>query len=89
MKQLSKTFVLSILLTAAYFISGQFTLTLSLPPSGATPLWAPTGIATAAILIWGYRLLPAVFLGDFIVAVDLIGLNDATSVSMCVSQIHT
>ncbi|NOQ93842.1 MAG: diguanylate cyclase [Methylophaga sp.] len=84
MKQLSKTLILSILLTIAYFISGQFTLTLSLPPSGATPLWAPTGIATAAVLIWGYRLLPAVFLGDFIVAVDLIGVNDSISISMCV-----
>ena len=84
MNQLGKTFGLSILLVITYFYAGQLTLTLSLPPSGATPLWAPTGIALAAVLIWGYRLLPAVFLGDFLVAVDLIGLNDSTSIALCV-----
>ncbi len=84
MNPLGKTLGLSILLVIAYFYAGQLTLTLSLPPSGATPLWAPTGIALAAVLIWGYRLLPAVFLGDFLVAVDLIGLNDSTSIALCV-----
>ena len=54
-------------LAIVYFITGLLTLNLSLPPSGATPLWAPAGIALAAILIWGYRLLPGVFLGDFFV----------------------
>lgn len=83
MNNVTKFFVGNILLVIVYFIAGQFTLTLSLPPSSATPLWAPTGIALAAILIWGYRLLPGVFLGDFLVAVDLIGLNDSTSITLC------
>ena len=84
MKKIGQTFGLSLLLVIVYFYAGQLTLTLSLPPSGATPLWAPTGIALAAVLIWGYRLLPAVCVGDFLVAVDLIGLNDSTSIALCV-----
>jgi len=73
----------NVLLIITYFVAGQFTLTLSLPPSGATPLWAPAGIALAAVLIWGYRLLPGVFIGDFLVAVDLIGLSDSTAILLC------
>jgi len=33
----------------------------------ATLVWAPTGIALAALLLFGYRLWPAVFLGGFAV----------------------
>jgi len=83
MNILRNTIVANVLLAIIYFIAGQFTLTLALPPSGATPLWAPAGIALAAVLIWGYRLLPGVFLGDLLVAIDLIGLNDLTSVAVC------
>ena len=57
---------------------------LSLPPSGATPLWVPAGIALGAVLIWGYRLLPGVFLGDFLVAVGLIGLDNHVAILLCV-----
>jgi len=74
----------NILLVICYFIAGQLTLTLSLPPSGATPLWAPAGIALGVVLIWGYRLLPGVFLADFLVAVGLIGLDDNTAIALCV-----
>ncbi|BCG64301.1 MAG: two-component system, chemotaxis family, CheB/CheR fusion protein [Methyloprofundus sp.] len=73
----------NLLLTIVYYFAAQLTLTLSLPPSGATPIWAPSGIALGAILIWGYRLLPAVFFGDFLVAVGLVGLQDITAISLC------
>lgn len=83
MAQIPRLIIANILLVIAYFVAGQFTLTLSLPPSGATPLWAPAGIALAAVLVWGYRLLPAVFIGDFLIAAYLFGLNDATSILLC------
>ncbi|MDT8424940.1 MAG: EAL domain-containing protein [Methyloprofundus sp.] len=73
----------NILLVLCYFIAGQLTLTLSLSLGGATSLWAPTGIALGAVLIWGYRLLPGVFLGDFLVAVGLMGLDDHTAIALC------
>ena len=75
----------NILLLIVYFIAGQITLNLSITPSGATPLWVPAGIALGAILIWGYRLLPAVFIGDFLIAQQMLGLNDPTSVALCIA----
>lgn len=32
----------------------------------ASPVWPPTGIAIAALLLWGIRLWPGVFLGAFV-----------------------
>src|SRR5438034_8846687 len=32
----------------------------SIHPS-ATPIWPPTGVALAAVLLWGYRTWPAIF----------------------------
>lgn len=75
--------IANVILAVVYFITGLFTLTISLPPSGATPLWAPTGIALAAVLIWGYRLLPAVFIGDFLVGYHLLGFETATAIALC------
>src|SRR5262249_48852880 len=32
----------------------------------ASPIWPPTGFALAAIVLWGYRAWPAIFLGAMI-----------------------
>lgn len=50
-----------------YVIAGKFGLSLAFENPSATPIWAPTGIALAATLIFGSRVLPAIFLGAFIV----------------------
>ena len=38
----------------------------SVNPS-ATPIWAPTGLAIAAVLLWGHRITPAVFIAAFLI----------------------
>jgi integral membrane sensor domain MASE1/DNA-binding CsgD family transcriptional regulator/PAS domain-containing protein len=38
----------------------------SINPS-VTPIWPPTGFAIAAILLWGNRIAPAIFIGAFLV----------------------
>ncbi|MEH2522324.1 MULTISPECIES: MASE1 domain-containing protein [unclassified Bradyrhizobium] len=44
-----------------YFALAKAGLALaSLHPS-ATPIWPPTGVALAAVLLWGYRTWPAIF----------------------------
>jgi diguanylate cyclase (GGDEF)-like protein/PAS domain S-box-containing protein len=80
--ELKKVIVSNLLLTLAYVVSGELVSLLSLPPVGATPLWVPAGIAVAAVLIWGYRLLPGVFLGDLLVGFQLYGWNETSSISM-------
>ena len=41
-------------------------LTLSLPSNDATAIWVPAGIGLGAVLLWGYRVLPAIFLAELL-----------------------
>ena len=52
---------------ALYFVAGKFGLSLAYLNASASPVWPPTGIALAALLLWGYRLWPAIYLGAFLV----------------------
>src|SRR5215831_13645262 len=47
----------------AYFVLAKSGLALALIHPSASPIWPPTGFALAAILLWGYRAWPAIFLG--------------------------
>src|SRR5262249_62090101 len=42
--------------------------------ASATAVWPPTGIALAALLVYGYSVWPAVFVGAFLVNVTTAGL---------------
>src|SRR6266581_8068385 len=53
-------------LAAVYFGSGAFGLSLAFVNASATAIWPPTGIALAALLLWGYRLWPGILLGAFL-----------------------
>jgi signal transduction histidine kinase/integral membrane sensor domain MASE1 len=52
---------------AAYWIAGRLGLLLAIPPGYATAVWPPSGFALAGILLWGYRALPGVWLGSFLI----------------------
>jgi PAS domain S-box-containing protein len=57
-------YVLSlVLLAAVYFAAGKFGLSLASVHTNVSPVWPPTGIALAAILILGYRVWPGIFVG--------------------------
>ena len=51
------------IVAAAYAISGRLSLGLAFAHSSVTPIWPPTGIAVAALLLGGLRLWPGVALG--------------------------
>jgi signal transduction histidine kinase/integral membrane sensor domain MASE1 len=53
------------LLALTYFALGRISLPLSILPGYASPIFPPTGVALAALLIWGYSLWPGIFLGSF------------------------
>ena len=48
---------------AAYFAAGQLALSAGISPSQAGVVWPASGIALACILLFGYRVWPAVWLG--------------------------
>ena len=60
-------FALLVGLTALYSLAGRIGLSFFglLHPS-ASAVWPPTGVAIAAMLVLGYRAIPAVFVGAFL-----------------------
>ena len=44
-----------------YFALAKGGLALASIHPSATPIWPPTGVALAAVLLWGYRAWPAIF----------------------------
>jgi len=50
---------------AVYFIFAKLGLTLASVNPSASPIWPPTGIALAAVLLGGLRVWPAILAGAF------------------------
>jgi diguanylate cyclase (GGDEF)-like protein/PAS domain S-box-containing protein len=64
--QLSRRSLEILALALVYFVIGKLGLLLAIPPSYAAPIWPAAGIALAAVLIFGNRIAPGVFLGSFL-----------------------
>jgi diguanylate cyclase (GGDEF)-like protein/PAS domain S-box-containing protein len=74
-----------ILILVVYILVGKASLKFaSLHPS-ASPVWLPTGIALAALLLLGYRVWPAILLGAFLVNLTTAG-SIATSCGIAVGN---
>ena len=56
-----------ILVGFAYFALAYLGLRLASVNPSATPIWAPTGLAIAAVLLWGPRIAPAIFVAAFLI----------------------
>ena len=56
-----------LLLTVVYVAAGKLGLRFAFENPSASPIWPPTGIAIAALLVLGLDLWPAVLLGAFVV----------------------
>jgi PAS domain S-box-containing protein len=67
----------------AYVGAARLGIELSVAHGVITPVWAPTGIALAALVLFGPRLWPAVALGAFIAnATSGASLAEAASISV-------
>lgn len=51
----------------AYFAVAYIGLQLASIHPSATPIWPATGVAIAAVLLWGYGVAPAIFIGALLV----------------------
>lgn len=56
-----------VILAAGYTLTGIVGLSLAIPPGYATAVWPPSGIALAALLMWGPRVWPGIAAGSFLV----------------------
>ena len=51
--------------TLAYFVMAKLGLRLASINPSASPIWPPTGLALAAVLLGALRIWPAIFIGAF------------------------
>jgi len=56
-----------VILAAGYSLTGIVGLSLAIPPGYATAVWPPSGIALAALLLWGPPAWPGIWVGSFLV----------------------
>lgn len=54
----------------SYFLAGRLGLKLAFAHSNVSPVWPPTGVAMGAVLIFGFRVLPAIALGVLVLNSD-------------------
>jgi PAS domain S-box-containing protein len=72
---------LGFVLAVVYAVSARFGLTLAVEHPSVTLIWPPTGLALAAVLLWGPRLWPAIAAGAFVANVITAG-SVATSLGI-------
>lgn len=68
-----KSIALMALVAALYFVAARAGLTLAVVHASATAVWPPSGIALAALLLFGRTLWPGVLVGAFLANVTTIG----------------
>jgi integral membrane sensor domain MASE1 len=56
-----------LLLGGVYFAAGTLSLTFASLHQSASPVWPPSGIALAAVILYGHRVWPAIFGAAFLV----------------------
>ncbi len=68
-------------LAGVYFVAGKLGLQLAYLHASATAVWPCTGIAIAALLVFGYRVWPGILIGAFFINVTTAG-SAATSIAI-------
>ncbi|HWZ96302.1 MAG TPA: MASE1 domain-containing protein [Candidatus Dormibacteraeota bacterium] len=65
--KVSKDLLIGIAICAVYIVAAKLSLRLASVHPSATPVWPPTGIAIATLLVLGTRFWPAILIGAFVV----------------------
>ncbi len=66
MKTVGGRIAIPLLIAVAYVVAAELGFTLAFATKQVTAVWPPTGIALAALLIWGYRVWPGIWIGAFV-----------------------
>jgi PAS domain S-box-containing protein len=76
--ELLRRIAIAVSVAAVYFAAGKLGLILAFVNASATAVWAPTGIALAALIVLGIPAVPGVLLGAFAVNATITGLTPTT-----------
>ena len=77
-RRLAVTAAELVAIAVLYFVMAKFSLALASIHPNATPIWPPTGFALAVVLLFGYRVWPAIFVAALVT-------NDTTAGSLATS----
>jgi len=72
-------------LVVVYFVAGTLGLRLAYVHASATAVWPCTGIAVAALLLFGYRVWPGILIGAFLVNLTTAGSLE-TSIGIAIGN---
>lgn len=78
---LARSAVRLVAIALAYWLSARAGLRFAIVNDTVTPVWPPTGIAVAALLMFGPRVWPAIAAGAFAVNAGTVGPGAATSIA--------
>ena len=73
------------ILAGVYFVAGKLGLQLAYVNASATAVWPCTGIAVAALLVYGYRVWPGILVGAFLVNLTTMGTVE-TSIGIAIGN---
>lgn len=73
------------ILAVVYFVAGKLGLQLAYVNANATAVWPCTGIAVAALLLYGYRVWPGILVGAFMVNLTTMGTVE-TSIGIAIGN---
>ncbi|WP_394752372.1 EAL domain-containing protein [Crenothrix sp.] len=81
-----------IVATFLFYATGWLAMLVAPPPAYISIIWPPAGIGLAAVLLWGYRVLPGIFLANILLyfhIFDLTSLWDSPQKLMALSSVCT
>ena len=73
-------------LALTYFAAARAGLALAFVAEQVSPVWPPTGIALAAVLLFGYHVWPGIWLGAFLVN---LGVQEPTGTAAAIAAGNT
>src|SRR6266481_3308917 len=76
------SFIRSLAVGGAYYLTARLGLLIAIPPGIVTPVWIPSGIALAAILLFGKRVWPGILAASFFVNIERMMQSPAFSFSL-------
>ena len=68
--KVSQNAAVLVVLTVLYFVIGKLGLLLAIPGTNVAPIYPASGLALAAVLVFGYRASLAIFLGSFLMNIS-------------------
>ena len=81
--------ILLILIALSYYLTARLGLTFAFEDTNASPIWIPSGIALAAVLLSGFRIWPAIFIGAFLANLQILSVPELSFSSRFVVSIIT